>query len=69
MKVLVFGSKGWIGQQFISNSIHTIAEAQSRAENYQDVPASYKDVPIRTMSQLSVESKTIAEERKDHPVC
>lgn len=37
MKVLVFGSKGWIGQQFISNSIHTIAEAQSRAENYQDV--------------------------------
>ena len=37
MKVLVFGAKGWIGKQFILNSIHTIAEATSRAENYQDV--------------------------------
>ena len=37
MKVLVFGAKGWIGKQFILNSMHTIAEATSRAENYQDV--------------------------------
>ena len=37
MKVLVFGSKGWIGQQFISNTVHTTAEATARAENYQDV--------------------------------
>ena len=36
MKVLVFGSKGWIGQQFINNTVHTIIEATTRPENYQD---------------------------------
>ena len=49
-----------------SDSSSSSSEDYDEAENYQDVPASYKDVPIRTMSQLSVESKTIAEERKDH---
>jgi nucleoside-diphosphate-sugar epimerase len=36
MKVLVFGAKGWIGQQFISNTQHEIFEAITRPENYQD---------------------------------
>jgi dTDP-4-dehydrorhamnose reductase len=37
MKVLVFGAKGWIGQQFIANTAHTVIEATTRAEKYQDV--------------------------------
>lgn len=36
MKVLVFGNRGWIGQQFISNTKHSIVEASTRPENYQD---------------------------------
>jgi dTDP-4-dehydrorhamnose reductase len=36
MKVLVFGSKGWIGQQFISNTTHTVIEATTRPESYQE---------------------------------
>jgi 3,5-epimerase/4-reductase len=36
MKVLVFGSRGWIGKQFISNTNHNIIEANTRPENYQD---------------------------------
>ena len=36
MKVLVFGAKGWIGQQFISNTIHTVIEATTRPESYQE---------------------------------
>jgi len=36
MRVLVFGSKGWIGQQFIANTVHNIIEATTRPENYQD---------------------------------
>jgi dTDP-4-dehydrorhamnose reductase len=36
MKVLVFGAKGWIGQQFINNTNHEVIEAVTRPENYQD---------------------------------
>jgi 3,5-epimerase/4-reductase len=36
MKVLVFGAKGWIGQQFINNTIHEVIEATTRPENFQD---------------------------------
>jgi 3,5-epimerase/4-reductase len=36
MRVLVYGSKGWIGQQFINNTMHEIFEAKTRPENYQD---------------------------------
>jgi 3,5-epimerase/4-reductase len=36
MKVLVYGSKGWIGQQFINNTQHEIIEATTRPENYQE---------------------------------
>jgi 3,5-epimerase/4-reductase len=36
MRVLVYGSKGWIGQQFIANTTHEIIEATTRPENYQD---------------------------------
>jgi 3,5-epimerase/4-reductase len=36
MKVLVFGARGWIGQQFINNTTHQIIEATTRPENYQE---------------------------------
>ena len=36
MKVLVFGANGWIGQQFISNSVHNIVKATTRPENEVD---------------------------------
>jgi 3,5-epimerase/4-reductase len=36
MKVLVFGAKGWIGQQFINNTTHDVVEAKTRPENFQD---------------------------------
>ena len=36
MKVLVFGANGWIGQQFISNSVHNIVKATTRPENKSD---------------------------------
>ena len=36
MKVLVFGSKGWIGQQFLSNTTHETIQAITRPENYED---------------------------------
>ena len=36
MRVLVFGSRGWIGQQFINNTSHHIIEATTRPENYQE---------------------------------
>ena len=37
MRVLVFGARGWIGQQFIANTTHEVIEiAHTRPENYQD---------------------------------
>ena len=36
MKVLVFGARGWIGQQFIDNTQHSVVEAVTRPENYQE---------------------------------
>lgn len=36
MKVLVFGGKGWIGQQFINNTTHEVIQATTRPDNYQD---------------------------------
>ena len=36
MRVLVYGARGWIGQQFISNTIHEVIEAKTRPENYQE---------------------------------
>ena len=35
MRVLVFGSRGWIGQQFMRNTQHTVILAQSRPEDYE----------------------------------
>jgi 3,5-epimerase/4-reductase len=35
MKVLVFGSNGWIGQQFIKNTKYEVVHASTRPENYQ----------------------------------
>jgi 3,5-epimerase/4-reductase len=36
MKILIYGARGWIGQQFISNTTHEVIEATTRPENYQD---------------------------------
>jgi dTDP-4-dehydrorhamnose reductase len=44
MKVLVFGGRGWIGQQFISNSKHDVICAQSRADNYESTYNEIKDI-------------------------
>lgn len=35
MRVLIFGAKGWIGQQFLANTKHETIIAQSRADDYQ----------------------------------
>lgn len=34
MRVLVFGAKGWIGQQFLANTAHTVVVAASRGDEY-----------------------------------
>ena len=34
MKVLVFGGKGWIGGQFIKETVHRVTIATSRADDY-----------------------------------
>jgi hypothetical protein len=44
MKVLVYGGRGWIGQQFISNTKHEIIEAINRPENYQKAFDEIKEV-------------------------
>jgi dTDP-4-dehydrorhamnose reductase len=36
MNILIYGAKGWIGQQFISNTTHTIIQATTRPENIDD---------------------------------
>lgn len=36
MKVLVFGSKGWIGSQFLKNTTHECIIATTRPENYNE---------------------------------
>jgi 3,5-epimerase/4-reductase len=36
MRVLVYGARGWIGQQFINNTNHEVIEATTRPENYQE---------------------------------
>jgi len=36
MHILVFGANGWIGQQFLRNTNHTVTIAKSRPENYDD---------------------------------
>jgi len=44
MRVLVFGARGWIGQQFLRNTQHTVVVAQSRPENYAAAAAEIADV-------------------------
>lgn len=44
MRVLVFGARGWIGQQFISNTRHEIIVAETRPENYEDTQAEIQRV-------------------------
>lgn len=44
MRVLVFGARGWIGQQFITNTQHEVIEAKTRPENYQDTFDEIKQV-------------------------
>jgi len=44
MRVLVFGARGWIGQQFLRNTTHTVQVAQSRPENYAAAAAEIAEV-------------------------
>jgi len=41
MKVLVFGGKGWIGGQFINNTVHEVVVATTRPDQYAD---SYNEI-------------------------
>jgi len=44
MRVLVFGANGWIGQQFLRNTTHTVVIAKTRPENYNDAAGEIKVV-------------------------
>jgi nucleoside-diphosphate-sugar epimerase len=44
MRVLVYGSKGWIGQQFLSNTTHECINAEKRADNYDDTLNEIKSI-------------------------
>lgn len=45
MKLLVYGSKGWIGQQFLNNTNYTdIIEAKIRPENYEEAFEEIKSI-------------------------
>ncbi len=44
MKLLVFGSKGFIGSQFIKNTNHVVIEAITRPENYEECLEEIKSV-------------------------
>lgn len=35
MRVLIYGAAGWIGQQFLRNTTHTVIIAQARPDNYE----------------------------------
>ena len=63
MKVLVFG-KGWIGQQFISNTTHTVIQATTRPENIDDTFDEIKAylVPPAVIKRCEVFSKKKIEE-------
>ena len=43
MRVLVYGAKGWIGQQFIEATAHEVIVGAARAENYDDVVREIKE--------------------------
>jgi hypothetical protein len=63
MRVLVFGARGWIGQQFINNTQHKIIEATTRPENFQDAFDEIQQVnPDCVISFLG---RTYG---KDHPI-
>lgn len=59
MKVLVFGSKGWIGSMFSSASHHTIIAAKTRPENYEECLKEISD--IRPDSVISFIGRTHGE--------
>jgi len=44
MRVLVFGAAGWIGQQFLRNTTHTVVIAKTRPENYDAAAAEIAEV-------------------------
>jgi 3,5-epimerase/4-reductase len=43
MRVLVYGAKGWIGQQFIGTTTHEVILGTARAENYYEVVREIKE--------------------------
>ena len=44
MKVLVFGGRGWIGGQFIQNTLHDVVVATTRADQYEEAFQEIKSV-------------------------
>jgi hypothetical protein len=44
MRVLVFGAAGWIGQQFLANTKHTVVLAKTRPEDYEAAAAEFDEV-------------------------
>jgi len=46
MRVLVFGAGGWIGQQFIESTTHTVITARTRPEDYAAAEAEISEVTI-----------------------
>lgn len=44
MKVLVFGGKGWIGGQFMKETLHQVIIATSRADDYYPTLHEIKEV-------------------------
>ena len=49
MRVLVFGAGGWIGQQFLHSSAHTVIVAKTRPEDYAAADAEIADVSPDTV--------------------
>lgn len=49
MKVLVFGANGWIGQQFVNNTVHEIVIAKTRPENYEECFAEIKESGVSSV--------------------
>lgn len=49
MRVLVFGSRGWIGSCFIKHTQHQIIQAKSRPENYEECCSEIESVSPDTV--------------------
>jgi len=66
MKVLLFGAKGWIGEQFISNTRHDVIKATTRPENYQDTFDEIQQ--IHPDCVISFIGRTHGKDRQNRPI-